>query len=778
MRFLKRSLAGVVLLMGLLIVATPAQAEGICDSLVFDGANQFGDRFGDVQAAAEDLASTGADVHVITVDSIGSAESMKDFQKQLEQQCSSWQNPDGGRKANLVTVIESLKDRRVVIYYGEQWQRPLEANGAAQRIQGEVMGPAFRAGDFATGFINGINEVESVIDNFLHPSDSGSGTTVINNGKPTDLSGLWKILGVLLALVVLGALIYAIWHFVNSRRIAREELNDARQNMKRIKLALTGRISQLDADSRQELLAAKAREYGQAAPDIAGQYQKMVELRRVAVQGMADLAGDSAFDEENLSADGFDNLAGRYQELLDIANEAVSCADAIDMRATELRQQIDNFPKALADAEASLTAAAAEGMKLEAEGFKAQSVGEHLARAADELSATRSAGANPEGIRLLNTANAAISVAASAASDLRRRRDDLAARHAQLETEVAAREGIIADAAAAFGRISSEYAPSSWESVRGNGTEATKRLVAAQAQLVQSQQLGSMDVQDWEQAEVAAQSASTLLEEVDSLTASITSLEENLALAKASAAKEIQDAADDLDKARDYLHQFAADVRRGLESDLSYARDLLNQARQELSGALPNYILVVELATKANSQADQIYDNAVADHEAAERQRRLADTTLQQAQAATSKADGYIEDHDRDVKSSAKQSLGKAKEHLASAMVAADPGQRIAAAQKAEQHANKAYQSAASDFKSAEAKRKAARAQSRANDDFVTGLVIGSSMSHHHDHGSSHTSSWGSDSGSNTSFDFGGGGGGSDTSFDSGGGGGGSDSGW
>ncbi len=778
MRFLKRGLAGVVVLMGVLIMATPAQAEGICDSLVFDGANQFGDQFGEVQAAAEDLAATGADVHVITVDSFGSAGNMDNFQEQLEQQCSTWQNPDGGRKANLVTIIESLKDRRVGIYYGEQWQRALEANGAAVRIQGEVMGPAFRSGDFAIGFINGINEVEAVINDFLHPSADGSGTTVINNGKPTDLSGLWKILGALLALMVLGALIYAIWHFANTRRLAREELNDARQNMKRVKLALTGRISQLDADSRQELLAAKSREYGAAAPDIAAQYQQMVELRRVAVQGMADLAGDSAFDEENLSVDGFDNLAGRYQQLLDVANEAVTCADTIDMRAAELRQQIDNFPKALADAEASLTTAAAEGVKLQAEGFRVELVGEHLARATEELSATRSAGANPEGIRLLNTANAAISVAAKAASDLRRRRDDLVARHAQLETEVQAREGSIADAAAAFGRISTEYAPTSWESVRGNGTEATKRLEAARAQLAQSQQLGGMDVQDWEEAEAAAQNAGMLLQEVDSLTASITSLEENLALAKMTAAKEIQDAADDLDKARDYLHQFAADVRRGLESDLSYARDLLDQARRELSGDLPNYILVVELATKANGQADQIYDNAVADHEAAERQRRLADATLQQAQAAASKADGYIEDHDRDVKSSAKQSLRKAQEHLASAMVAADPGQRIAAAQKAEQHANKAYESAKSDFKSAEAKRKAARAQSQANDDFVTGLVIGSAMSHHHDHGSSHSSSWGSGGGSDTSFDFGGGGGGSDTSFDSGGGGGGSDSGW
>ena len=70
---------------------------------------------------------------------------------------------------------ESATNRGAALYFGTQWSTPLEQNSNFTRIQTEVMNPRFRDGDFAGGFVAGINETYRLLDQHLNPSASDGG---------------------------------------------------------------------------------------------------------------------------------------------------------------------------------------------------------------------------------------------------------------------------------------------------------------------------------------------------------------------------------------------------------------------------------------------------------------------------------------------------------------------------------------------------------------------------------------------------------------------------
>jgi uncharacterized membrane protein YgcG len=187
-----------------------------CNAVVSDDAHLF-TSIPAIEQAASKLSSLDADVHVISTDNPGATLDAK--VAQIQQTCPSWQQ--GSRKAiknNLVVFIVSR--HRVGLYYGNEFKKILDP--AVGMIKQDHMIPDLKRGDFNAGIINGINQtaiqVQAFNESVLHPTQK---QTVINN-QATDFHGFWVFLGWLLALVVIGVLVFYLIKYIRFKQAIKE----------------------------------------------------------------------------------------------------------------------------------------------------------------------------------------------------------------------------------------------------------------------------------------------------------------------------------------------------------------------------------------------------------------------------------------------------------------------------------------------------------------------------------------------------------------------------
>jgi uncharacterized membrane protein YgcG len=752
--------------------AVPAFAANPCDQTVYDGAQVFKGDQSSVEAAAQKLSQVGADVRVLTLKDLGGQSTLDALIKDQQNSCGSWKGSDGHRKNNLLVFAMALKERKVGIYYGDRWVAAFDQSGGDLRVQSDFMGPQFRNGNFAGGFADGMNESYRIINNFLHPQKGGGGPAVVVNKKPTDYSGLFKVFGFIAAALFVLALLG--FGYIVMRR--RQKENEDREAMRQRALSARDdatRILQVLGDkSRQDVRSAKVTKYAAAGGDVPQRLQNALKdvnsNYEAATDGLSAAASASGTaDDKGLPIGVYEQMAQRYETVLKQAKAAEKADALIDNTCGGLDKDLQQMSSDLEQIQAGLAQVSSQLQPLKAEGIKVDGIEQHLAAATTEVASATNNTADLTSLAHVAQAQTQLKDAQSALESLNAKRQ-------QLQEGVPALQGRITDvgskldgARKCFERISGTYAESSWTSVQGNGTEAEKRINAAGQKLADATHLSQTDKQEWDDALASMQEGNQLLDKAESLLESITALEEHLHTAQKQAPKEIADAKTDLSKAGEYLHTYDADIRDNLEKDLADAADQVSQAEAELAKPKPDYLEVVRLATTANSAADHIYATAVDEHEAAERLRRQAATTLTQAQAAISRAEQYIDDHSSDMSGSAETDLDDAHHELQAAQAAKSTAKVLEHATNALQYATDAYNSAEGDFEEAEDRRRRRREEQEA--------AVAASYAASH----SYSSSSGSDSfGSSSSWGGGGGGGGSSISFGGGGGGGGSSSGW
>jgi len=164
-----------------------------CNSMVSDDANVFTGKTTDVTLAGQALVDQGADLRVIST----SSQNLDVSEHNMELGCPSWQGPNGTRKSTLIVLMVAPKERKMGMFYGAAWHHALD--GSWNRIKQDYMAPYFKTGDFAGGMIASEKQLTARLlaskDEATHPA------TVVNEAaKPTDLSGLWRVMGWLLAL--------------------------------------------------------------------------------------------------------------------------------------------------------------------------------------------------------------------------------------------------------------------------------------------------------------------------------------------------------------------------------------------------------------------------------------------------------------------------------------------------------------------------------------------------------------------------------------------------
>lgn len=762
--------AMLVMATGFGFLAQPATAAESCDQMVVDDARVFGDQQSQVVQAAQQLTNLGADVRVRTIPSLGGFATLDALFKNTQVNCPSWTGTGTNRKSNLLVFMMTLNDRKVGIFYGDRWVDAFNKTGGDQRVWQDFMVPAFRDGNYAKGFVDGMNESHRVLDLYIHPpANTGTGTVV--NKQPTDYSGLWKVLGiglVLVFVVVVGVLVFLA---IRRRREAEEDRKTMRQRALTARDAASDILQNIGSSDRKAVRSAKVSKYSQVGneqAEVLSQAMSDVDSNyESATNGMAAAASASAnADDGNLTTGEYEQMAVRYEDALEMARDAKKADDLINSTCADIDSKLQKVSQDILTVQSGLDQLKAALESLKNEGIKCDGIDDHVTAATAALSEAQANSTDLSALKHLEEAQSNLQAGQDAVSAIADHRQKLAEGLPALEKRADGVKQTLSTARDAFERISKTYAPSSWEAVKGNGTEAEKRIGSAEKCHADATEQSDMQHQAWDDALASLQEGNLLLDKAQGLLRSITELEGNLQAAKQQAPQEIDAAQADIDKAASYLHQYDADIKDSIERDLDKARKQLDQARQELAKDLPDYLVVMKLATDANSAADTVYAECVEEHEAAERLRRQAASTLSQAEATVSKAEEYIDDHQSDVGSSAEDDLSSAKQSLQQARNQRDPAKVLKSASNAVSQAESAYDRARSDFDDAEDERRRERERNNT-------IIVGSYSSSHTDYDSG--SSWGSSSGGFGGF---GDGGGSSGSFGGGGDGGGSSGGW
>ena len=756
---ISRLVPAILVLAALLLSlrAPTSYAQSSCDQPVIDDAGVFDAQIDQVEAAADRLTSSGAQVRIRTLASYAPASSLDDYAKQLEQSCSSWRTADGKRQPELLLLLLSIGERKTGIYYGANWTRALDNRWSD--LQSETINPHFQRGDFAGGFVAGLEEIGKARTVAAGQPASGS-TAAAPTGDASGLGYCFGIFGAVGALITGGVGLQRRRKAQQLRRAAQQRASDARRSVVTPIVALPKQID--DLQLRLKLLSAQI-----AAEDAEPLRASLAEVQQLHEQALLAFDAIKETDPEHakLSTAEYEALAQQYEQMLPQAEQASSAASQFQEQIQRVEQTIERMPQTISQDHAALEQARAQVAAIAGRGFKVDAQQTLLEQAATALAETEQAVEQRRFMLASERAAQAEALIASASEQA----EALPATSAQLAADLdrltersAQASALIASGHATFQTISSSYTPASWAAIKQNGSRAERLYADSQQAIATAHAAATMERQEWEQARAQVTAADAALQEVGTLIAAIVALKARLEAAQAEAPALIAATHDERSAIEHELKQYSADVPEAIWQQLRGAADDLAAAEQALQPAQPNYLDVVERAERARTAAQTALAAARAAHQAAEELRQRVAETLSNAEQAIETAKSYISSAPSgDISGSARYDLRQARELLKKAKQSDDLEAKLQHAAKAQAEALSAYTRAQRDVADAEQERNAAAAA----------VAAAATHSSHHSSSSSSDSggssfSWSSDSGgSSSSWDSG-----SSSSSDGGGG--------
>lgn len=209
----------------------------------------------------------------------------------------------------------------------------------------------------------------------------------------------------------------------------------------------------------------------------------------------------------------------------------------------------------------------------------------------------------------------------------------------------------IVQGATAFDAVD-EYAPSSWQDIQGNGTEAQKRADEAYTLWQEATQLnnaGPDGEQDFAGAAEIIGRANGLIEQGRTLITAIMDRLKNLQESQRTAQSEIAAADKDIAAGRSFVQQYDPDITPQPAGMLAAAAEQLQRAREEVAQPKPDWIQVVRITRSANDAADKALADARSQEAAMEALRQRVQTGTQQATASVSRAQNFAQVHKSDI---------------------------------------------------------------------------------------------------------------------------------
>lgn len=606
-------------------------AANTCDQVVIDDAAVFKDQLPRVTAEAQSLIALGTDVRVRAIASLNGAATLDSYEQVVERACPSWQATDGSRKNNLIVMMMSLQERKTGLYYGSQWERTLGPNWT--RIQADLMNPHIRDGDYAGGFVAGLQETGRLVDLQLHPQNAPSGAQPQPMGAPMgapaaapDLSGLSRALVfglILVALLATGVLLYrgglASRAHQSKRRLAQ-------QNALTAKRSVASRVEAYAAEFREAKLRLDI-----LATQVAEQEAQPLRDRLAEAQRLADAAtreygtaqdGVINPEQSGLSTEEYDNIRAAYQQILATTEQADTLKSTVVTQATDLEQAMTDAPKRLDAARSALDPARSKLQAVAQLGFKTEQnelLLDRARRLLDQAAAALGEKRFGESTRLSIAASKLTDQAVSTAERYAPLREELAADLGRLAERSATVSKATGTAAALLTALQSTYAPTSWESVRDSTTTMAASLRSVEKLATEAKGLGSMEQQQWDKARAALTQANGGLDAVESVLRTINSLKATLDQARQDAPDELAAAQTAVERAAEAVQQLPSDRRADYSAELDGGKRSLAATAEEAGVPKPDFVVVIKRAKDAHALADAIFERARAERDARDR---------------------------------------------------------------------------------------------------------------------------------------------------------------
>ena len=240
------------------------------------------------------------------------------------------------------------------------------------------------------------------------------------------------------------------------------------------------------------------------------------------------------------------------------------------------------------------------------------------------------------------------------------------------------------------------YAAASWAAVKGNVTEARKRLEFVTAEAGRG--TAAVTAGDLQTAAVAARGAQDALAQAGTLLDSVDRMAASLDQARDALPGLLQDTEADVGAARQAAAAGQADP--GVVTRVAEAERLLATAKTAAATAAPDVLAAQTAATQANTAANGALAGIRTAAEQRTREKATLDAQMRSASAAVDRAADYIQTRRGGVGQQARTRLAEAQRHWedARAAYAADPARALQEAREAERLAGTAYGVAQGDF--------------------------------------------------------------------------------
>ncbi|MFZ1458334.1 MAG: TPM domain-containing protein [Candidatus Saccharimonadales bacterium] len=690
-------------------------ADDTCTQTVVDDGNLLGDQKAAVDQAANSLASkVGAVVFVRTNTNAGPIDN---WLKPFIASCKNWQSDGykGGTefkdnaRANILVFGVSTNPNGSLIGWGGSYDGPM--TGA--NIRNNVMNPQLKAGNYARGIIDGMNETGRVIDAYRHPIQR-SGDTPASSSPLTvapDSSGLWKILGWLIGLAGVGVALHLCWRLysrIQKKRKDHKAFQAARQDAWMAHGMATGVLEQLAQDEHPPTSITKVKflkelggDYRSRASALAETIARSTEEARAILATSPDPSTVTSADTQTWRV-----LADRYSSASRSADQAVQTSGELHTLYAEALRRIGNVKDDAAELNKQLDAVEMDTKSLGIAGIKVDSILASVTQARTALMNATEMTGQPASLSLLEEARKCVITSQASYESLVSIRQLVSDGIVTLRSRLEGYDALLQAARQVFDeKIKLAYNPESWKPIKGNGVESQKRANQAAARLEAALAAATMDKQEWKTANDHLVQGSSLMDEAEGLLRSIHELEKNLERAKTELPLVIARVRDALTAIDSDINKYGGDIEDSLWNSLEGVRATLRRVRSSPSERQPRYLTNLKLALEAEEIITRIHEQVVMGHDAAEQRREHAQSALAAAKAEVSRAREYIDDHKSDVNRDAKEHLRGAMSQLAKAKTVTRPNDILAAAQSATRQASLAYKKARKDFEDAEDER-------------------------------------------------------------------------
>jgi uncharacterized membrane protein YgcG len=618
-------LAALLFIIGTILfgAVAPAAAAGTCDEVVVDGAGVLKDQLAQVQSRANAVVNLGADVRVRTVGSIGSAATLDSYERSMEQSCPSWHAADGGRKNNLIVLMVAIQQRTTGLYYGGQWESALGSSWP--RIQGDLMNPRFRDGDYAGGVSAGLQEIYRVVDLQLHPQNAPAANPSLQPAASpsVDFSGLGRALTVLLVLALVLGGAYGTFRLGSAIRGARVRKRLAQQEALTSQRAVASRITSYseefkDLDLRLELLATQV-----AASEVQPIRDQRAEAQRLADQATRNFGTvrDSVPDpaDDRLATAVYDSAKQSYDQLLATVKEADDVLSAARQQITAVEHCLTTAPQAIDAANAALDPAVVRLQAVAQQGFKItanQGFIEQARRLLVQAAAAMQAKRVTEAQQHADAASKLIEQAVSTAEDYPSQREQLASAADRTTARIASLRQAASDGEALLAEILATYPQSVWASVGDDHGEIADKVRQAGTLVSQASKFASMEQQEWDRAQAMLVQANGDLDGVEERLRAISGLKDALDRAQHDAPEELAAARSAVAQAQQAVQQLPSAARGAYAAELDDLEQRLRAVLHHAATEQPDVLQVVASAREIRSAA-----GTVAAQARAERQR-------------------------------------------------------------------------------------------------------------------------------------------------------------